>query len=121
MARIPPAIDAVTAPVQVVDACDPTPAVAEIACRSDQCDNAPCPEHPGENGDGNTTGDCVYDGGTDQLAMRSERAGTDPEGRNYALDLTAVDGCGNSSGPVVVFTGYVPHDQKPKVPGCIKP
>ncbi len=114
-------IDDVTAPVQVVDACDPAPLVAAISCSSDQCDDAPCPEHPGENGDGKTTGDCVYDGSTDTLALRSERAGTDPEGRHYGLDLTAVDGCGNSSGPVVVFTGYVPHDQKPKEKGCLKP
>ena len=114
-------IPGVTSGVQVVDACDPAPLVAAIECRSDQCDDAPCPEHPGENGDGKTTGDCAYDGDTDTLALRSERAGTDPDGRRYFLDLTAVDGCGNSSGPVVVFSGYVPHDQNPREKGCLKP
>ena len=113
-------IDAVTAAVQIVDACDPAPVTAGAACASDQCDDAPCPEHPGENGDGKTTNDCVYDAGSDQLAMRSERAGTDPEGRTYSLSLTAADACGNLSEPVVVFTGHVPHDQSPPM-SCIKP
>ena len=43
-------------------------------CASDQCDNAPCPEHPGENGDGNTVNDCVYDLGLDKLDRAILRA-----------------------------------------------
>jgi hypothetical protein len=34
--------------------------------------------------------------------------------------MTAADGCGNVSAPVVVFTGHVPHDQNPKLT-CISP
>jgi hypothetical protein len=34
--------------------------------------------------------------------------------------MTAVDGCGNESTPVVVFTVRVPHDQDPNQV-CIKP
>jgi hypothetical protein len=113
-------IDDVTAPVVVADACDPAPFIAEVGCASSQCDDAPCPEHPGENGDGNTTGDCVYDPVTDRLAMRSERAGTDPLGRTYSLSVTGADGCGNLSEPTVTFTGHVPHDQSPHQE-CLKP
>jgi hypothetical protein len=113
-------IDQVTAPVEIVDACDPAPVASQIACASDQCDNAPCPEHPGENGDGNTADDGLHTVATDRLAMRSERAGTDPEGRTYSLSVTAIDGCGNESAPVVTFTGHVPHDQEPGMQ-CIKP
>jgi hypothetical protein len=109
-----------TAAVTIVDACDPNPIVAAITCSSNQCDDAPCPAYPGQNGDGNTVNDCVYDLGLDRLRMRSERAGTDPAGRTYGLNLSAVDGCGNVSAPVVVFSGHVPHDQSPGQQ-CIKP
>ena len=57
---------------------------------------------------------------TDQLTLRSERAGTDPAGRFYTLSLTAEDACGNVADPAVVFTGYVPHDQNPKEE-CVVP
>jgi hypothetical protein len=113
-------IDDVTAGVSIADACDAGAAAASITCVSSQCDDAPCPAHPGENGDGNTVNDCFYDPLTDRLAMRSERAGTDPAGRTYSLMMTAVDGCGNESAPVVVFSAHVPHDQNPKQQ-CIKP
>ena len=113
-------IDNVTAAVQIVDACDPDPVAATITCVSNQCDDAPCPAHPGEDGDGNTLNDCSYDPLTDRLTVRSERAGTDPAGRTYSLKMTAVDGCGNESAPVVVFTVHVPHDQSPGQQ-CIKP
>jgi hypothetical protein len=107
-------IPGVTSGVQITDACDPHPVAAQIACGSSQCDDAPCAAHPGENGDGHTVDDCTYTAATDTLAMRSERAGTDPEGRTYSLSVTAVDACGNVSAPVVVFTGHVPHDNGPK-------
>jgi hypothetical protein len=113
-------IDHVTASVQIVDACDPTPTSATISCVSSQCDDAPCADHPGENGDGNTVNDCVYDAVLDRLAVRSERAGTDPAGRTYSLMMSAVDGCGNMSAPVVVFTVSVPHDATPGQQ-CVKP
>jgi len=113
-------IPAVTSTVQIVDACDPHPVAAQVACASNQCDDAPCAAHPGENGDGNTVGDCAYTPATDRLAMRSERAGTDPAGRTYSLSVTAVDGCGNQGAPVVTFTGYVPHDQSPQQ-SCLRP
>jgi hypothetical protein len=110
----------VTATVQIVDACDPSPFEAAVGCASSQCDDAPCPAHPGENGDGNTVNDCVYDALQDLLKMRSERAGTDPAGRTYSLSVTAADHCGNVAAPVVTFTGHVPHDQSPPQ-SCIKP
>jgi len=113
-------VENVTASVLITDACDPLPVASSISCVSSQCDNAPCPAHPGEDGDGNTINDCVYDAGLDRLAMRSERAGTDPAGRTYSLIMTAVDGCGNASAPVVVFTAHVPHDQNPEQQ-CVKP
>ena len=113
-------INNVTAAVQIVDACDPHPTAATISCVSSQCDDAPCADHPGENGDGNTVNDCVYDAALDRLAVRSERAGTDPAGRTYSLMMTAVDGCGNTSAPVVVFTAHVPHDATPGQQ-CVKP
>jgi len=113
-------VDGLIAAVQVVDACDPSPAIAEIACASDQCDDAPCPEHPGENGDGRTTDDCVYDTGGDRLSLRSERAGTDPDGRTYSLSVTGVDGCGNASEPTEVFSAHVPHD-RPHGLSCLRP
>ena len=113
-------IDNVTAAVQIVDACDPNAEAAAITCVSNQCDDAPCPAKPGENGDGNTINDCIYDPLNDRLTVRSERAGTDPAGRTYSLFMTAVDGCGNESTPVVVFTVHVPHDQNPNQ-ACIKP
>ena len=86
---------------------------------SNQCDDAPCPAKPGENGDGTTINDCIYDPLNDRLTVRSER-GTDPAGRTYSLLMTAVDGCGNESAPAVVFTVHVPHDQNPHQV-CIKP
>lgn len=113
-------INNVTAGVQITDACDPNPEAAAITCVSNQCDDAPCPAKPGENGDGNTINDCIYDPLNDRLTVRSERAGTDPAGRTYSLFMTASDGCGNESAPVVVFTVHVPHDQSPNQ-ACIKP
>jgi hypothetical protein len=113
-------IDHVTAAVLITDACDAHPTVSSLSCVSNQCDDAPCPAHPGENGDGNTFNDCVYDSALDRLAVRSERAETNPAGRTYSLIMTAVDGCGNSSAPTVVFTVNVPHDQNPGQQ-CVKP
>ncbi|MFC2172790.1 IgGFc-binding protein [Acidobacteriota bacterium] len=94
----------------------------DVECESDQCDDAPCPEHPGENGDGHTTQDCrwIYDQGTDRLCVRSERAGTDPEGRHYTISLIVTDQCGNEGTSVEPMTIYVPHDQSPHE-DCISP
>jgi hypothetical protein len=113
-------VENVTAAVQIVDACDAAPVASTISCVSSQCDDAPCPEHPGQNGDGSTTNDCYYDRDLDRLAVRSERAGTDPAGRTYSVVMTAVDGCGNKSAPVVVFSVRVPHDLDP-ADQCVKP
>jgi hypothetical protein len=110
----------VTASVQIVDACDASAEAAAITCVSNQCDDAPCAAKPGEDGDGNTINDCIYDPLNDRLTVRSERAGTDPAGRTYSLYMSAVDGCGNESTPVVVFTVSVPHDQNPNQQ-CIRP
>jgi len=110
----------VLADVEVVDNCDPNPELTVLGCVSDQCDDAPCPEHPGENGDGKTVNDCSYDEGSDVLAARAERAGTDPDGRNYALTGQAVDSCDNVTGVLELFGVHVPHDQSPQQ-DCISP
>jgi len=96
--------------IEIVDDCDPAPTWRFAGCASDQCDEAPCPEHPGENGDGNTVNDCVIDG--DRLCVRSERAGTEPEGRTYGIDILITDACGNES-LARIASIYVPHDQSP--------
>jgi len=111
---------AVTADVQILDACDLAPTISASHCTSDQCDEAPCPEHPGQNGDGSTVDDCIYDAASDLLMARSERAGTNPEGRTYTLGIVAVDACGNESDATGVFFVHVPHDQNPAME-CIVP
>ncbi|MDA8018626.1 MAG: glycoside hydrolase [Thermoanaerobaculia bacterium] len=78
----------------VVDRCGSLPIQREIACESSQCDDAPCPQYPGQEGDGSTIDDCTYDPVADLLCARAERAETNPEGRRYAVTLTATDACG---------------------------
>ena len=107
-------LSGVLADVQLVDNCDPDPELTVLGCASDQCDDAPCAEHPGENGEGHTQNDCSYDEATDLLAARAERAGTDAAGRNYALTGQAVDSCGNQSGVLDLFRVHMPHDQSPR-------
>lgn len=110
----------IVAGVELVDNCDPDPGLTVLGCVSDQCDDAPCAGHPGENGDGRTVNDCNYDEQADVLSVRAERAGTEPEGRNYALTGQAVDSCGNQSGVLELFGVHVPHDQSP-AQECIAP
>jgi hypothetical protein len=105
-------------PGAVVDACPGTVSWAFTGCSSDQCDEAPCPGHPGENGDGNTINDCVIGPTGQWVCMRAERAGTDPEGRHYGVVVSATDECGNSV-TVPFMTVYVPHDQHPHE-DCLK-
>jgi hypothetical protein len=100
--------DDVRASVGVVDDCKSLPIGKAISCSSSQCDDAPCAEHPGENGDGSTTDDCTYDPVLDRLCARAERAETDPIGRRYLIIVTATDACGNArSEPVLEL--FVPH------------
>jgi hypothetical protein len=102
---------------QFSDVCDDSPTLT-ITCASNQCDEAPCPEHPGQNSDGNTTNDCVYDATTDTLCARAERAGTDPAGRTYTVTYTATDNCGAET-EAIGMTIHVPHDRS-SAQGCIK-
>jgi hypothetical protein len=51
--------------------------------------------------------------------MRSERLGTDPNGRYYSPVVEASDGCTNAS--VGTASVYVPHDQSPAEKECIHP
>jgi hypothetical protein len=98
--------------VSVSDGCgNSTWAILGVA--SSQCDEAPCAEHPGENGDGNTTGDVEMSPDGQSFCVRSERAGTDPAGRFYDVVVEAVDDCGNRSAGVSVVRIHVPHDQSP--------
>lgn len=100
--------DGVRASAGVADACDNSPVDVVIACTSSQCDDAPCPEYPGQDGDGSTVNDCTYDPDIDQLCARAERAETNPEGRLYTVDLTATDHCGNAD-TTVILELFVPH------------
>lgn len=90
------------------DACQTTPLDFAVSCTSSQCDDAPCPAHPGEDGDGDTVDDCVYDPVMDRLCARAERAETNPEGRVYTVELGATDSCGNSRHGTVLKL-FVPH------------
>jgi len=101
------------------DTCDPDAGIIALECESSQCDDAPCAAHPGENGDGHTTDDCVWDPATDTLCVRAERAGTQPEGRFYSVKAVVADNCGNEA-RAVGLEFYVPHDQSPHE-GCISP
>jgi len=101
-------IDNVRASAGIADACQSFPIDVVIACTSSQCDDAPCPEYPGQDGDGSTVNDCVYDSLLDRVCARAERAETNPEGRLYTVDLTATDSCGNANTEVLLEL-FVPH------------
>jgi len=105
--------------VRVSDTCGTASPVLEVLCESSQCDDAPCPEHPDENGDGKTVNDCIYDPDTDTLCARAERAGNKKEGRYYSVTVIASDDCG-ATDPTLVLTVHVPHSQKDKG-DCISP
>jgi len=100
----------------IEDECDWS--VPSIICESDQAPDAPDPDYPGQNGDGHTLDDCVYDPATDTLCVRSERAGTNPEGRTYTVTLTAEDQCLHQGEGTMTI--HVPHDQSPHR-DCIRP
>ena len=88
----------------------PFPALSiDVICESDQCDNAPCPEHPGQDGDGDTINDCTYDAQTDILCARAERAHTNLEGRTYTVTISAADNCTNQT-EELAMTVHVPWD-----------
>jgi hypothetical protein len=110
--------DDVLASATITDVCDADP-VVEVTCSSDQCDDAPCPEHPGQNGDGNTTDDCTYDAAADRVCMRAERAGNVKAGRTYTVSVAAQDNCGNAADAATLLTVHVPHNGP--APGCISP
>jgi len=90
------------------DVCDPALSI-DVLCESDQCDDAPCPEHPGQDGDGNTINDCTYDAQTDILCARAERADTNLEGRTYTVTISAEDNCTNQT-EELAMTIHVPWD-----------
>jgi Peptidase family M23 len=96
----------------VTDNCTQSPSWLFDACTSDQPDDAP--EDGGPNGDGHTRNDCVVGAGNDDVCARAERAGADPEGRRYNLDIEATDVCGNVSSATEIGNLYVPHHQSPK-------
>jgi hypothetical protein len=96
----------------ITDNCTPTPTWVFDACTSDQPDDAP--QDGGPNGDGHTFHDCKIGEGEDDVCARAERAGADPEGRRYLLDIESTDVCGNVSTATSIGNLYVPHDQSPK-------
>lgn len=96
------------ASADISDICDPALSI-EVSCESDQCDDAPCPEHPGQDGDGDTINDCTYDAQTDILCARAERADTNLEGRTYTVTISAEDNCTNQT-EELAMTIHVPWD-----------
>jgi hypothetical protein len=87
-------------------------------CNSSQCNEAPCPALPGQNGDGSFPDDCKVV--TDKLCFRSERIGADAEItkpiRSYFAFETFSDVCDNKAEKGI--TVQVPHDILPK---CVCP
>ena len=83
----------------VVDICDPAPELVITNAANAQPDNA--------EGDGDTIDDVVVF--SDHVCLRSERQGTDGNGRTYTVQLAALDHSGNKSDPVVQI--WVGHDQ----------
>lgn len=83
----------------VEDTCDVTPSVALVAARSNQPDDGA--------GDGHTGNDVVLF--PDRVCLRAERAGGDPDGRVYRVELRAMDTTGNASR--LGFEVRVAHDQ----------
>jgi hypothetical protein len=88
------------------DACGGV-AIAWSGCVSDQPDEAPDPSSP-DDGDGRFTEDCVVT--PEDACLRVERAGSDPEGRRYALAITVTDACGNAI--TVPGDVLVPRDRR---------
>lgn len=87
-----------------------------VGVTSSQCDDAPCAGVPFENGDGSTTGDARVSEDGQRIFVRAERAGTDPAGRRYMIQVVAIDACGNTSAPAPGGSVVVPHDQSEKSP-----
>ena len=83
----------------ITDACDPNPHIEFSGGTVNQPDNG--------LGDGNTVNDLVVF--PDHACLRAERQGTVLEGREYTLDLLAVDASGNTADPTIVVA--VEHDQ----------
>ena len=84
----------------VADTCDPAAELRVTAATSNQPDNA--------RGDGDTSNDVVVFPG--HVCLRVERQGTALEGRQYRVNLHAVDASGNASDPVVDIV--VGHNQR---------
>jgi len=101
---------------QASDACAAVTVTVD-ACSSDQPEEAPDPSFPGENGDGHTFDDCVIAPDAKSFCVRSERLGTDEDGRQYGVTMLADDGCS----PATVFLGsfYVPHDRRSPREDCL--
>jgi hypothetical protein len=110
--------DNVSLQATVVEECGDPTATVRVLCESSQCDDAPCPEHPGEDGDGVTINDCTYDPVLDRVCVRSERAGSDPRGRYYTISFQAIDSCGAGQ-PSVGLRFWIPHDQDQAPHHCI--
>jgi len=85
-----------------VDNCDPAPEVFFLSGESSQPEDA--------IGDGSTLNDVVVK--RDSICLRQERQGTVRDGRQYLVQMVAVDAAGNTSDPVLAVVA-VPHDQSP--------
>jgi hypothetical protein len=105
---------------KVVDNCPGPVKVTFVSCTSSQPDNTQGHNRRllqlatgGNQGDGQTTQDCVFEGGI--LKVRAERAGQNSSPRVYTLTLKYTDECGNA---LTTNNNHisVPHDIK-DVPG----
>jgi len=101
------------------DICDALPQALIAGCSSDQPQDAPDPAFPGVNGDGHTQDDCTVPADGLSFCLRSERAGTQPEGRSYTVDVEAFDSCRNTTPYEASIS--VPHDQSGGRGDCKRP
>jgi hypothetical protein len=93
----------------VSDNCDSGAIWRVIGCVSNQPDDG--------TGDGDTRRDCVVSPDGARFCVRSERDGSDPDGRTYTVTILATDACGITA-EASIGTVHVPHEQSAHPGGC---
>jgi len=90
--------------IEAYDVCHAVEATLFSSCHSSQ------PENVNGLGDGNSTRDCVFEGGS--LHLRAERDGAcAPVGRRYTMTVEVGDTCGHVT-PTDPFDACVRHDRR---------
>jgi len=99
--------------IEAYDVCHAVEAGLFSSCHSSQ------PENVNGLGDGNSTRDCVFEGGS--LHLRAERDGAcAPVGRRYTMAMEVGDSCGHST-PTDPFDACVRHDRRRPRGPCFSP